>query len=159
MHMSHWTSACIHSRLLEIREARRLTMVILEIPTFHSPAFSHYLTQYDSPPNARRESHTSYLNCDPSWISIFLRVIERVQDRLTDKRGKGGVVLYLGLITPPFTPHPSIWHTPTSHSTLYLHTCTKDGIRSYSGYGHLWFIYWYNPLALWDCVLLYGTER
>jgi hypothetical protein len=88
-------------------------MAILEIPTFHSPAFSHYSKQYDSPPNARRESHTSCLNCDPSWMSIFLRVIERVEGTEDiSQRGKGGVVL-LGLITPPFTPHPSIGHTPT----------------------------------------------
>jgi hypothetical protein len=85
-------------------------MVIVEIPTFHSPAFSHYLKPCDSQPNARRESRTSCLNCDPSWMSIFLRVIERVEGTEDiSQRGKGGVVL-LGLITPRFTPHPSI-HT------------------------------------------------
>jgi hypothetical protein len=69
-------------------------MATSEIPTFHSPAFSHYLKQCDSQPNARRESRTSCLNCDPSWMSIFLRVIERVEGTEDiSQRGKGGVVL------------------------------------------------------------------
>ena len=68
-----------------IERLSELTMAILEIPTFHSPAFSHYLKQYDSQPNARRESHTSCLNCDPSWMTIFLDVIERFEDISTDR--------------------------------------------------------------------------
>ena len=66
----------------------RLTRAISEIPTCHSPAFSHYLTQYDSQPNARRESRTSCLNCDPSWMFFFQRVIAQTEYIPTDRKAR-----------------------------------------------------------------------
>jgi hypothetical protein len=85
--------------------------------TYNSPAFSHYLKLYDSPPNAQRESRTSCLNCVPSWISIFLGVIERVIGRLTDRRGKGRVG---GILYPAFPHIHLLTCSYTAVTTLYL---------------------------------------
>jgi len=83
--MNHWTSTFTKHVELKIERLSELTMAILGIPTFHSPAFFHYLKQYDSQPNAQRESHTSYLNYVPSWMSILLGFMERVEDISTDR--------------------------------------------------------------------------